>query len=94
MICHGQRGELRNRYREGQEDQLGALGLVVNAVVLWNTVYMQNALDHLKQNGMPTTVWSTGSTNHSSSPKLLHTTDYLQSLLAIVADARDCQCPD
>ncbi len=24
----GKRGELRQRYREGQEDQLGALGLV------------------------------------------------------------------
>ena len=29
-VFHGQRGELRQRYREGQEDQLGALGLVVN----------------------------------------------------------------
>ncbi len=32
-ICHGQRGEIRKRYREGQEDQLGALGLVTNTVV-------------------------------------------------------------
>ncbi len=39
VICHGQRGEIRKRYREGQEDQLGALGLVTNAVVLWNTIY-------------------------------------------------------
>lgn len=52
VICHGQRGELRKRYREGQEDQLGSLGLVVNSVILWNTVYMQDALDHWKQNGM------------------------------------------
>ena len=37
-VFHGQRGELRQRYREGQEDQLGALGLVVNAIVLWNTI--------------------------------------------------------
>jgi TnpA family transposase len=49
VICHGQRGEIRKRYREGQEDQLGALGLVTNAVVLWNTIYMQAALDHLRQ---------------------------------------------
>jgi TnpA family transposase len=49
IICHGQRGEIRKRYREGQEDQLGALGLVTNAVVLWNTIYMQKALDHLRQ---------------------------------------------
>ncbi len=50
-ICHGQRGEIRKRYREGQEDQLGALGLVTNALVLWNTIYIQAALDHLKQQG-------------------------------------------
>ena len=48
-ICHGQRGEIRKRYREGQEDQLGALGLVTNAVVLWNTLYMQAALEHLQR---------------------------------------------
>ncbi len=47
-ICHGQRREIRKRYREGQEDQLGALGLVTNTVVLWNTIYMQAALDHLQ----------------------------------------------
>lgn len=50
-ICHGQRGEIRKRYREGQEDQLGALGLVTNALVLWNTIYMHAALDHLRQQG-------------------------------------------
>ena len=49
IICHGQRGEIRKRYREGQEDQLGALGLVTNAVVLWNTIYIQAALDHTRQ---------------------------------------------
>ena len=53
VICHGRCGEIRKRYREGQEDQLGALGLITNAVVLWNTIYMQDALDQLKQNGLP-----------------------------------------
>ena len=48
VICHGQRGEIRKRYREGQEDQLGALGLVINAAVLWNTIYMGEALKHLR----------------------------------------------
>ncbi len=42
-ICHGQKGEIRKRYTDGQEDQLGTLGLVTNAVVLWNTIYMQAA---------------------------------------------------
>jgi TnpA family transposase len=47
----GERGELSQRYREGQEDQLGALGLVVNALILWNTCYMDAALNHLKSQG-------------------------------------------
>ena len=50
-VFHGQRGELRQRYRQGQEDQLGVLGLVVNMIVLWNTWYMQDALDDLCRNG-------------------------------------------
>ena len=44
-VFHGKKGELRQRYREGMEDQLGALGLVVNALVLWNTRYLQQALE-------------------------------------------------
>jgi TnpA family transposase len=51
-IFHGQRNELRQRYREGQEDQLGALGLVLNAVVLWNTRYMDLALAQLRRLGV------------------------------------------
>ncbi|GAB2796427.1 TnpA family transposase [Hymenobacter luteus] len=48
-VFHGKKGELRQRYREGMEDQLGALGLVVNAVVLWNTRYLQQALEHWQE---------------------------------------------
>lgn len=51
VVFHGKRGELRQRYREGQEDQLGALGLVVNAIILWNTIYMDAALDQLRMEG-------------------------------------------
>ena len=48
---HGQRGEIRKRYREGQEDQLSALGLVVNVIILWNTLYMEKALKELRTEG-------------------------------------------
>src|SRR3546814_16779338 len=37
--------------REGQEDQLGALGLVLNMIVLWNTSYMEAALNQLRAAG-------------------------------------------
>jgi TnpA family transposase len=52
-VFHGKRGELRQRYREGQEEQLGALGLVVNAIILWNTIYMDAALEQLRKEGYP-----------------------------------------
>jgi Tn3 transposase DDE domain len=52
-VFHGKRGELRQRYREGQEDQLGALGLVVNIIVLWNTLYIDAALQQLRAEGFP-----------------------------------------
>jgi TnpA family transposase len=48
-VFHGKKGELRQRYREGMEDQLGALGLVVNALVLWNTRYLQHALEQWQE---------------------------------------------
>lgn len=51
-VFHGKRGEIYQKYREGQEDQLSTLGLVVNATVLWNTYYMQEALSYLKGTGM------------------------------------------
>jgi Tn3 transposase DDE domain len=52
-VFHGKRGELRHRHREGQEDQLGALGLVVNIIVLWNTLYIDAALQQLRTEGFP-----------------------------------------
>ena len=52
-VFHGKKGELRQRYREGMEDQLEALGLVVNAVVLWNTRYLQQALEQWPESEAP-----------------------------------------
>ncbi|MGI9119137.1 MAG: Tn3 family transposase [Acidimicrobiales bacterium] len=37
-IFHGGLGQLRQHCQSGQENQLGALGLMVNIVVLWQTV--------------------------------------------------------
>ncbi len=47
-IFHGKRGEIHEHYREGQEDQLGALGLVLNMTSLWNTLYTDAILEELK----------------------------------------------
>ena len=50
-MFHGGLGQLRQHYQAGQENQLGSLGLMLNIIVLWQTVYMQAALDHLADNG-------------------------------------------
>ncbi len=50
-IFHGDRGQVRKRYREGQEDQLSSLGLVLNAGALWNTLYLDQAVSHLRNAG-------------------------------------------
>ena len=52
-VFHGDKGELYQRYRDGMEDQLGALGLVLNCIVLWNTVYINAALERLRAAGYP-----------------------------------------
>lgn len=50
-ICHGTKGTIHQTYRDGMEDQLGALGLVLNAVVLWTTRYIDAAVAQLRAEG-------------------------------------------
>jgi TnpA family transposase len=39
------KGRLYRRYREGMENKLGGLGLVLNCIVPWNAVYINAALE-------------------------------------------------
>lgn len=66
VAFHGKRGELRQQNREGQEDQLGALGLVLNIIVLWNTIYIEAVLDQLRQQGHPVNTEDVTSCPHCS----------------------------
>jgi hypothetical protein len=52
-IYHGKKGEMVRTYYEGMEDQLSSLGLVLNCAVLWNTVYSNRAVEHLRAQGYP-----------------------------------------
>jgi TnpA family transposase len=52
-VFHGRKGELRQAYHDGMEDQLGALGLVLDCITLWNTVYLDAALARLRADGYP-----------------------------------------
>ena len=50
-VCHGKRGTIHQAYRDGMEDQHGALGLVLNAVVPWTTRYIDAAVTQLRAEG-------------------------------------------
>jgi TnpA family transposase len=51
-VCHGKRGEIREPHRRGQEEQLGVLGLVLNAIVLWNATYIGAAVERIRAEGV------------------------------------------
>ena len=50
-VCHGDRGEIRKPYRQGQEEQLGALGFTLNTIAYWNGLYTQAVIDQLAREG-------------------------------------------
>lgn len=51
FLFFGNDGRIRQRHAEGQMNQAGCLNLITNAVVVWNTVYMQAVIDDLKAVG-------------------------------------------
>ncbi len=51
VIFFGQHGQLRKRQLEEQNNQASCLNLVVNCVVVWNTVYMTAVVEQLRKEG-------------------------------------------
>ena len=45
-------GEIRARSYENQPYRASGLNLLVAAIILWNTVYLQRAVDHLRKQGI------------------------------------------
>ena len=54
-IYFGKNGKLYQAYYEGMEDQLSALGLVTNAVIYWNALYLEKVLTQITAEGIPYT---------------------------------------
>ena len=44
-------GEIRDRSYENQRHRASGLNLLVAAIILWNTTYLQRALDHMQKQG-------------------------------------------
>ena len=44
-------GEIRDRSYENQRHRASGLNLLVSAIILWNTTYLQRAIDHLRKQG-------------------------------------------
>jgi len=50
-LFFGKRGELRERELQDQLQRASALNILINALSVWNTAYLQKAIDHLKASG-------------------------------------------
>lgn len=51
-VCHHQLGEIRDRSYQDQQYRASGLNLVVAAIILWNTVYLAEACEQLKRDGV------------------------------------------
>lgn len=50
-IFFGKHGELRKHALHEQVQRASALNIIINAIGVWNTVYLQQATEHLKNQG-------------------------------------------
>lgn len=50
-VCFHRLGRIRDRTPENQQHRAGGLNLVVAAIILWNTVYMERAIKALRAGG-------------------------------------------
>jgi TnpA family transposase len=53
FLFFAREGVVSQKYEDGQANQAGCLNLLTNAVIVWNTVYMQTALEAIRQEGYP-----------------------------------------
>ena len=53
FLFFAREGMVTQKYEDGQANQAGCLNLLTNAVIVWNTVYMQAALDAIQHEGYP-----------------------------------------
>jgi TnpA family transposase len=51
-VFFGNLGRISRGYERGMEDQLGALGLGLNAITWWNSLYIDAAVKKLESSGM------------------------------------------
>ncbi|KFZ32370.1 transposase [Anoxybacillus flavithermus] len=50
-LFFGKRGELRERGLQDQLQRASALNIIINAISVWNTVYLTEAINLLKEKG-------------------------------------------
>lgn len=50
-LCYANQGEIRGQSDEQLRNQVGCLNLVTNAIIVWNTVYIEKVVQQLQQEG-------------------------------------------
>lgn len=52
FLLFANEGNINKRFPEEQQTQANSLNLVTNAIIVWNTVYLQAAVEQLKSEGI------------------------------------------
>jgi len=52
-VCFNRLGEIRDRTYELQRHRASGLNLVVAAIILWNTVYLERVVNAMRAQGYP-----------------------------------------
>ncbi len=54
-VCLHRQGRIRDRSLQEQQYRASALNLVVSAIIVWNTIYIEQAVLRLREQGMQIT---------------------------------------
>jgi len=66
LTWFNRKGDLRDRSFENQRYRASGLNLIVAAIILWNTVYLERAISALREHGIAiesTITWPRGGTS-------------------------------
>lgn len=53
VVTYGKKGQILKPYKDDQDEQMNILALVVNSIIIWNTLYMELALNFIRELGEP-----------------------------------------
>lgn len=88
VICTFKQGRIADRGQEAQQFRASGLNLVIAAIVYWNSTYLADAVQHLRDQGRPVADMLLAHTSPLSWEHIGFSGDFLWDRVAASADRR------